>query len=87
MNNGAHKGASPDAWQIVHDVLGNNRLWQLHYAVGSDPEHNVPEEFIANPDEKNDSGTYIKVLAFSNGMFEVSNPRNHKSVIYGSGGD
>ena len=34
MNNGARKGGSPDAWQIVKDSPGLEDLWQLHYADG-----------------------------------------------------
>jgi len=76
MNNGTHKGASPDAWQIVHDVLGPNRLWQLHYAVDGGPEHNVDGKFIANPDEQNDVGHFIKAEAFPSGEFDVLNTGN-----------
>lgn len=82
MNNGAHKGGSPEVWQIVHNVVGQDRLWQLHYAVEGGPEHNVPEKFIANPDEKNDAGHYIRVLAFQNGKLEVWNTRNDAHITY-----
>src|SRR5205085_7981621 len=30
MNNGAHKGGKPEAWQTVHDSPGLEDLWQLH---------------------------------------------------------
>jgi competence protein ComEC len=76
MNNGAHKGASPDAWQIVHDVVGPDRLWQLHYAVDGGPEHNVDGKFIANPDEQNDVGHFIQAEAFPSGGFDVLNTGN-----------
>ena len=85
MNNGAHKGASTDAWQIVHDVAGD-RLWQLHYAVEGGPDHNVDEKYIANPDEKNDAGNYLKVEAHKDGTFTISNPRNNHAVNYGGAG-
>lgn len=75
MNNGAHKGASPAAWDIVHQVVGDN-LWQLHYAAEGGPEHNVSEKYIANPDEKNDAGHYIQVLAHRNGQFQIINSAN-----------
>ncbi len=84
MNNGARKGGSPDVWQTVHDVVGADRLWQLHYSVEGGAEHNVPEKYIANPDEKNDAGHYILVRAFSDGMFEVKNSRNDVSMTYGT---
>lgn len=82
MNNGAHKGASPDAWQIVEDVVGSGRLWQLHYAVDGGPQHNVPEKYIANPDENNDGGHYVEVEAQRNGSFDVINSRNNYSVRF-----
>ena len=44
IDNGPRKGASPAAWQIVHDSPGLEDLWQLHYAEESDREHNVAEE-------------------------------------------
>ncbi len=81
MNNGARKGASPAAWQIVHDSPGLQDLWQLHYAIESDADHNVAEERIANPQE-NCEGKYLKVSAQANGTFTVSNSRNNYSKTY-----
>ena len=82
MNNGARKGGSPDVWTTVNHVEGPDRFWQLHYSVEGGPEHNVPEKFIANPDEKNDAGYDIMVRAFSDGKFEVWNSRNNHHVTY-----
>ena len=76
MNNGAHKGASPDAWQIVHDVVGPDRLWQLHYAADSGPGHNVDGKFIANPHEDNDQGHFIKAFGYPTGAFDIGNSGN-----------
>lgn len=76
MNNGAHKGASPDAWQIVRDVVGPDRLWQLHYAVDGGPEHNVNDARIANLDEKNDAGYFFSITTKSEGSFSIKNARN-----------
>ena len=75
MNNGARKGGSPAAWQIVHDSPGLEDLWQLHYAVEGGKEHNVAEERIANVDEKC-VGKYIEVTAETDGTFTVLNERN-----------
>ena len=83
MNNGAHKGGSPAAWQIVHDSPGLEDLWQLHYAVAGGQEHNVAERFIANPEEKGDAGNYIKVTAEPDGTFTVINERNQYRKTYG----
>jgi len=83
MNNGAHKGASPDAWQIVHDVVGPDRLWQLHYAADSGPGNNVEQRYIANLDDKNDAGYALKVLPNSKGAFRIVNLRNNIQMDYG----
>lgn len=81
MNNGAHKGGIPAAWQIVHDSPGLQALWQLHYAVDGGKDHNVADEFIANLGEK-DEGNFITVSAQENGTFNVTNSRNHLSKTY-----
>ena len=81
MNNGAHKGGIPAAWQIVHDSPGLQALWQLHTAVEGGPQHNVADEFIANLGEK-DEGNYISVSAEPNGTFTVTNSRNKLQKTY-----
>jgi beta-lactamase superfamily II metal-dependent hydrolase len=81
MNNGAHKGGSPDAWETIHNSPGLQDLWQLHYAMDSDKEHNALEMFIANLDEKCE-GKYIKVTAERNGTFTVLNSRNGYKKAY-----
>jgi competence protein ComEC len=81
MNNGAIKGGSPLAWQIVHDSPRLEDLWQLHYAVLSDKEHNVAEPFIANMD-MNDDGHSIEVLAEPDATFTVINSRNNFQKTY-----
>jgi competence protein ComEC len=81
MNNGPHKGGSKEAWETVHNSPGLEDLWQLHYALDSDKEHNAPEMFIANPAE-NCEGKYIKVTAEQDGSFTVSNSRNGYEKTY-----
>ena len=85
MNNGAHKGTSPEAWQTVRDVVGPDKLWQLHYAVDGGPAHNVEEKFIANPNENPDSGYLISAVANSNGAFSIVNSRNNFRLAYPAG--
>jgi competence protein ComEC len=82
MNNGARKGGSPDVWTIVNNVVGPDRFWQLHYAVEGGQQHNVAEKFIANPDEKSDQGKDIRVRAFADGKFEITNSRNGFELKY-----
>jgi beta-lactamase superfamily II metal-dependent hydrolase len=81
IDNGPHKGASPEAWQIVHDSPGLEDLWQLHYAADADPAHNVAADHIANPKE-DCAGKYIKVLAAPDGSFVVANTGNGLQKTY-----
>jgi competence protein ComEC len=81
MNNGAHKGANPEAWRIVHDSPGLADLWQLHYAEDGGKDHNVASDLIANLDEKSD-GHSITVEAEPDGSFTVVNTRDGLSRKY-----
>lgn len=81
MNNGAIKGGHPVAWQIVHDSPGLEDLWQLHYSIAGDKDHNSPEQFIANVGG-NDEGHYIKVSAEPDATFTVTNSRNGYEKTY-----
>ena len=76
MNNGARKGGTPSAWQIIKDSPGMQDIWQLHYSVEGQREHNMPDSFIANVDEVGDAGSYIKLSSESDGSFSVTNSRN-----------
>jgi hypothetical protein len=81
INNGPHKGGSPEAWETIHNSPGLEDLWQLHYALDSDKEHNVADTFIANP-AQNCEGHYIKVAADPDGSFTVFNSRNDYKKTY-----
>jgi beta-lactamase superfamily II metal-dependent hydrolase len=81
IDNGARKGTSPAAWQIVHDAPGLEDLWQLHYAAQSDRDHNVDPEHIANVKE-NCEGKYFKVTAESDGSFTLTNARTGSQKTY-----
>jgi len=81
IDNGPRKGSSPAAWQIVHDSPGLEDLWQLHYAEGSDRDHNVAENRIANMKE-NCEGKFIKVAAEADGTFTVTNGRTGEQKSY-----
>jgi competence protein ComEC len=81
FDNGPRKGASPAAWQIVHDSPGLEDLWQLHYAAESDRDHNIADERIANVKE-NCEGKYIKVTAETDGTFTVTNTRTAVQKTY-----
>jgi len=74
MNNGAHKGGSPEAWQTIHNSPGLQDLWQLHYSVQGGQANNTADSFIANRDQQD--GNWIKLSASSDGHFSVTNSRN-----------
>ena len=82
MNNGARKGASPAAWQIVHDSPGLEDLWQLHYAMDAGKDHNVAEDRIANVDDGKAAGNYIEAAAEADGSFTLTNARNGARKSY-----
>jgi competence protein ComEC len=81
MNNGPRKGGAPEGWKTVKSSPGLEDLWQLHFAVGNGKEANVPDDFIANVDERC-QGLYLKVSASVDGSFTVFNPRNNHVKTY-----
>lgn len=81
MDNGAKKGGSPQAWDIIKSSPGLEALWQLHFSDEGGKAHNVDDAFIANVDE-GDTGHFLKVTAHEDGSFEVFNPRNKQQKDY-----
>jgi beta-lactamase superfamily II metal-dependent hydrolase len=81
MNNGAKKGGSPSAWQIIRKSPGLEDLWQLHFSLAGGKENNSPDPFIANLDEKCE-GKWIKMSVQPNGDFTITNSRNNFSKTY-----
>jgi beta-lactamase superfamily II metal-dependent hydrolase len=82
MDNGARKGGTAEAWDTAHSVPGIQDIWQLHFAVAGGPEHNSPENVIANREENPDSGFSIKLVAHKDGHFEITNARNSYTKKY-----
>jgi len=81
MNNGARKGGTPEAWQVMRTSPGLEDIWQLHHSVEGGEEHNAPENLVANPEEKCE-GRAIKLEADEDGSFTVTNTRNGFSKRY-----
>ena len=81
VNNGAHKGGSAEVWQTVRDTRSLIDLWQLHYALDADKQHNSPDTYIANLDADCE-GKWIKVTAEKDGNFTVVNQRNKYEKTY-----
>ena len=81
MDNGARKGGSPAAWDIIENSPRLENLWQLHYSEEGGVQHNVAAEFIANPQGSED-GHYLLLTAMPDGSFEVLNSRTGKAKQY-----
>ena len=81
MDNGAKKGGSPSAWDIIEKSAGLQNLWQLHFSEEGGAAHNVAAEFIANP-EGPDAGHYLELSAWPDGQFEVFNSRTSETRQY-----
>jgi competence protein ComEC len=81
MNNGPHKGGDPVVWQTIHDTRGLLDLWQIHYSIDTDKQHNSPDTFIANVDA-DCQGNWIKVSVRQDGDFTVANSRNKFEKTY-----
>jgi hypothetical protein len=81
MNNGPRKGGSPVVWQTVRDTRSLIDLWQLHYALDSDKQHNSPDTFVANLDA-DCAGYWIKATVQKDGSFTVFNARNKFEKTY-----
>jgi competence protein ComEC len=81
MDNGAKKGGTPSAWDIIEKSPRLENLWQLHFSEEGGAAHNVPAEFIANP-EGPDAGNDLELTAWGDGSFEVFNLRTQKTKRY-----
>lgn len=81
MDNGAKKGGTPSAWDIIVKSPRLENLWQLHFSEEGGAAHNVAEEFIANP-QVPDAANYLELTAWPDGSFEVFNSRTSKAKQY-----
>ena len=80
---GARKGGSPEGYTVMANVPGIEGIWQLHRALGTDDEHNTSEEMIANLDENNDAGYWIKAEVQPDGSsYTIINGRNQHRETY-----
>jgi competence protein ComEC len=81
MDNGAKKGGSPLAWDVIEKSPGLEDLWQLHYSEEGADAHNVAAPFLANLSGP-DAGNYLKVSASADGSFAVFNSRTGETKKY-----
>jgi beta-lactamase superfamily II metal-dependent hydrolase len=83
VDNGATKGGSPSALDIIQSSPNLAALWQLHFSEEAGQVHNTAAEFIANPDGP-DAANYLKLTANPDGTFAVFNSRTKQSKQYSS---
>ena len=81
VDNGARKGGSPSALDIIRSSPNLAALWQLHFSEDAGPAHNTAAEFIANP-SGSDSANYLKLTAYPDGAFAIFNSRTKQSQNY-----
>lgn len=80
MNNGVTKGGDPATFRTVHSFADTD-LWQLH-ASRNPGAQNSPDELIANLDDVEDLGHWIKLVANEDGSFSVTNGRTGMTRSY-----
>ena len=81
VDNGATKGGSPSALDIIKSSPNLAALWQLHFSEEAGTAHNTAPEFIANPSGP-DAANYLKLTANPDGSFSVFNSRSKQSQQY-----
>ncbi len=81
MDNGAKKGGSPSAWDIIKHSPHLEDIWQLHFSVEGGKDYNTAEEYIANPDGP-DAANYLELNGNTDGSFSVYNSRTQKTKHY-----
>jgi competence protein ComEC len=81
VDNGAKKGGSPSALDIIRSSPNLAALWQLHFSEEAGPAHNTALEFIANSPGP-DAANYLKLAANPDGVFAVFNSRTKQSQQY-----
>jgi beta-lactamase superfamily II metal-dependent hydrolase len=74
VDNGEKKGGSPSALDIIKSSPGPHALFQLHFSEEAGASQNAAPEFIANL-QGPDTGSYLKITAWADGRFAVSNSR------------
>jgi len=81
VDNGAKKGGSPSALDIIKSSPNLAALWQLHFSEEAGLAHNAASEFIANS-RGPDSANYLKLTANPDGTFSVFSSRTNQSQNY-----
>jgi len=81
LNNGENKGGAPEAFTALRQARGIEDVWQLHESRASGAQ-NFADARVANLDET--TAHWIKVSAFEDGSFAVTNGRTGEVKRYGA---
>ena len=79
--NGRATAREPEAWQALSQSSGPQDIWQIHSAIAGGRDHNAPEPYVANPEERCEA-KWIKLSAQPDGTFTITNSRNNYSRTY-----
>jgi len=84
INNGPHKGAGEDSFELISRIENLEDVWQLHRALDTDDSHNANEHLIANhSDEDACNGHWIRAMVHPDGRsYVLMNSRNGSSRTY-----
>lgn len=83
MNNGSRKGGAASTFEILRKSPGLEDLWQGHYSLNADKELQSDEKMIANMEPTGQcQGNWLRLTVQSDGMYTVTNGRNHFSKSY-----
>ena len=83
VNDGPRKGLMPPAWEKIQKIPGLEGVWQSHFALGNDKDHNTSEDMIANMEPTAQcKGFAIKASVAHDGTFTITNMRNGFSKKY-----
>ncbi|HLK04994.1 MAG TPA: MBL fold metallo-hydrolase [Candidatus Acidoferrum sp.] len=81
VENGAKKGGSASALDILRSSPGISAIYQLHWSEDGGDAHNSAAEFLANV-QGPDTGHFLKLTANLDGSFDVFNSRTGKVAHY-----
>jgi beta-lactamase superfamily II metal-dependent hydrolase len=83
LNNGPHKGGSPEGYEVISSVPDIKAIWQVHRALDTDDDHNTSAQMTANLTEEDDAGYWIKATVQADGgSYVIENGRNGYSETY-----
>jgi beta-lactamase superfamily II metal-dependent hydrolase len=80
MNNGVKKGCMPETFKSLKSTKSIQAIYQMHKNLREDREHNTPDEFIANLEEKC-MGESLKLSVTPDGKSYTLEVRGNKKTF------